>query len=61
MVIVSDNWYDNTVLDMHSPVEHESDDIFYEHLLGDFNSKVGTKDIFRSTIWNESLLEIIWG
>jgi hypothetical protein len=26
-------------------------------LLGDFNTKVGRKDIFKPTIWNDSLLE----
>jgi hypothetical protein len=28
-------------------------------LLGDFNAKVGREDIFKRTIWNESLHEII--
>jgi hypothetical protein len=27
-------------------------------LFGDFNSKVGMQDIFKPTIWNESLHEI---
>jgi endonuclease/exonuclease/phosphatase family metal-dependent hydrolase len=27
-------------------------------LLGDFNAKVGREDIFKPTIWNESLYEI---
>jgi hypothetical protein len=27
-------------------------------LIGDFNSKVGREDIFKPTIWNESLYEI---
>jgi hypothetical protein len=59
MVTVSDNWYDKTVLVMYFPVQHKSDDSFYKHLLRDFNSKIGTKDTFRSTMWNESLLELM--
>jgi hypothetical protein len=27
-------------------------------LLGDFNAKVGREDIFKLTMWNESLHEI---
>jgi len=30
-------------------------------LLGDFNSKVGSKDIFKPTVWNDSLHEITNG
>jgi hypothetical protein len=29
-----------------------------EILLGDFNAKVGREDIFKPTLWNESLHEI---
>jgi hypothetical protein len=29
-----------------------------KNLLEDFNAKVGSEDIFKTTIWNESLQEI---
>jgi hypothetical protein len=29
-----------------------------KNLLGDFNAKVGRKDIFKLTIWNKNLHEI---
>jgi exonuclease III len=72
-VILRCCWCDIIVLNVHAPTEDKLDDIknrFYEHvfdkflkyhmklLLGDFNDKVGREDIFKPTIWNESLHEI---
>jgi hypothetical protein len=45
----------------YKELEHMFDKFQKYHmkiLLGDFNAKVGREDIFKPTIWNESLYEI---
>jgi exonuclease III len=45
----------------YEELEHAFDKFQKYHmkiLLGDFNDKVGREDIFKPTIWNESLHEI---
>jgi hypothetical protein len=42
----------------YEELEHVFDKFPKYHLLGDFNGKVGREDIFKPTIWNESLHEI---
>jgi hypothetical protein len=42
----------------YEKLEHLFDNFLWYHikiLLGDFNAKVGREDIFKPTIWNESL------
>jgi hypothetical protein len=45
----------------YEELEHAFDKFPVYHmkiLLGDFNAKVGKEEIFKPTIWNESLNEI---
>jgi hypothetical protein len=44
----------------YEELEHIFDNLpeYCMKMLGDFNDKIGRADIFKSTIWNESLHEI---
>jgi hypothetical protein len=61
-------WCDIIILNVHAPTQNKNDDMkklehvfhrFHQYhmkiLLGYFNTKVGTEDILKSTMGNESL------
>jgi hypothetical protein len=57
-IILGGPWYLISVLNGHVSTEDKTDDMkdsFHEVLLGDFNAKVGREEIFKPTVWNESL------
>jgi hypothetical protein len=72
-IILRSRWCNIIVLNVHAPTEDKIDRLYDEleqafdkfpryHmtiLLGDFNAKVGREDIFKPTIGNESLHEIV--
>jgi exonuclease III len=72
-IILRERWCDIIILNVHAPTVNKIDDIkdrFYDELeqvfdkyhmkilLGDFNAKVGSEDIFKPTTGNESLHQI---
>jgi hypothetical protein len=63
-IILRGRWFHIIVLNVHAPTGDKILDMYdsfceeLEHVLGEFNAKVGREDIFKPTIGNESLHEI---